>query len=47
MKMRVVVFKDNPETGIAEKIDEYAVIVPDDPEVVYDPTIEELEVRDA
>lgn len=47
MKMRVVVFKDNPETGIAEKVDEYAIVVPDDPSVEYDPTIEELEVRES
>lgn len=47
MKMRVVVYRDNTETGIAEKVDEYAVIVPDDPEVPYDPTIEELEVRES
>lgn len=46
MKQRVVIMVDNPETGIAEVIDEYAVIVPDDPDVEYDPTIEELEVRE-
>lgn len=47
MKMRVVVFKENLETGIADKIDEYAIIVPDDPSVEYDPSIEELEVRES
>lgn len=47
MKQRITIYKDNPETGIADKIDEYAIIVPDDPSVEYDPSIEELEVRDA
>lgn len=47
MKQRVVVYKDNTKTGIADKIDEYAIIVPDDPSVEYDPTIEELEVRES
>lgn len=47
MKQRVIVYKENPKTGVAEKIDEYAFIVPDDPSVEYDPSIEELEVRES
>lgn len=46
MKQRVIIFNENPDTGVAEKVDEYAIIVPDDPSVEYDPTIEELEVRE-
>ena len=46
MKMRVVVFKENPQTGVAEKIDEYAVVVLDEMSIEYDPTAEDLEVRD-
>lgn len=47
MKQRVVVYKENLETGVAKKVDEYAIIVPDDPSIEYDPSIEELEVRES